>query len=316
VILVLFFDIGHVYGSLYRSYFNLEEFKKRRSLYILVPIFATLIGATLVWFDPTVRTLLVLLAWIAVWHFIRQQVGFTLLYGSRDQYISKAEAHVSRRFDILIIWSVTGFPLLYWWTRQSSMNFSWFVENEFPHLPPEIFPSLWNIFWIIITLYCCYQLFVNIFLKKWVNPWKYWYILGTAFIWFNGIVWHNSPLIFGLGNVMLHGLNYYGIVYLSTKNKSDNKDYPTWKWMKYLIGKGFLTMSVILFAFAYVEEFFWNELVWKEHVWLYGSFLSHYVEHVPAFTFAIMVGFLAMPQLTHYILDGFIWKKDSGTGIR
>jgi len=146
VILVLFLDVGHVYGSLYRSYFNLEEFSKRKILYIFVPIATVFLAAVLVWYDPTVRTLLVLLAWIAAWHFIRQQVGFALLYGSRDQSHSKDEARVSRGFDKVIVWSVTGFPLLYWMTRQSTMNFSWFIENEFPNLPPEIFPSLWNIF--------------------------------------------------------------------------------------------------------------------------------------------------------------------------
>ncbi len=308
--------MGHVYGSLYRSYFNFEEFSKRKRLYIFTPIATIFIGTALVWFDPTVRTLLILTAWIAVWHFVRQQVGFALLYGSRDQPHSKAESRVSRWFDKAIVWSVTGFPLLYWWTRQSSMNFSWFIENEFPELPPELFPGLWNVFWIIVTVYVCYQLFGNVFLKKRVNPLKYLYILGTAFIWFNGIVWHDSLLVFGLGNVLLHGLNYHGIVFLSTKNKMATDGYPTWKWMKILIGKGFLAMSAVLFAFAYAEEFLWNELVWKEHAWLYGSFLTPWADRLPALAFAVIVGFLTMPQLTHYILDGFVWKKDADTGIK
>ncbi len=157
---------------------------------------------------------------------------------------------------------------------------------------------------------------LHIFLKKRVNPLKYCYILGTAFIWFNGIVWHNSLLVFGLGNIMLHGLNYHGIVYLSTRNKLSQKMYPTWNWMKNLFSKGFLPMISILLILAYVEEFFWNELVWKEHVWLYGNFLYEFAERLPTFVFALMVGILTMPQFTHYILDGFVWKKDSDTGIK
>ncbi|UCJ07051.1 hypothetical protein KTO58_25850 [Chitinophaga pendula] len=30
---------------------------------------------------------------------------------------------------------------------------------------------------------------------------------------------------------------------------------------------------------------------------------------------AVVVPLLALPQLTHYILDGFIWKKRDGVGV-
>ena len=100
------------------------------------------------------------------------------------------------------------------------------------------------------------------------------------------------------------------------KNKIAAGEYPTWKWMKLLASKGFLALSALLLIFAYIEEFFWNELIWKEHTWLYGSFFSTWSDQLPTIGFAVIVGLLTMPQLTHYILDGFVWKKDTHTGIR
>jgi hypothetical protein len=57
-----------------------------------------------------------------------------------------------------------------------------------------------------------------------------------------------------------------------------------------------------LFSIAFSEEFFWEVLVWKEHV----SFLDF---EISSFLTMIIVPLLAMPQLTHYLLDGFIWKR-------
>ena len=53
-----------------------------------------------------------------------------------------------------------------------------------------------------------------------------------------------------------------------------------------------------LFSIAFSEEFFWEILVWKEHV----SFLDF---EISSFLMMIIVPLLAMPQLTHYLLDGF-----------
>src|SRR5580704_14465822 len=79
ILLVLGIDVAHVYSSLFRTYFDKEEFKRRRTLYLVVPTICwlggiaiyALFGATLFWSG---------IAYFAIYHFVRQQYGFLMLY--------------------------------------------------------------------------------------------------------------------------------------------------------------------------------------------------------------------------------------------
>jgi hypothetical protein len=57
----------------------------------------------------------------------------------------------------------------------------------------------------------------------------------------------------------------------------------------------------ILLLIAFSEEYLWEILVWKEQFSLdLGSFSNWQFLVVPLLT---------VPQFTHYLLDGFIWKS-------
>ena len=60
-----------------------------------------------------------------------------------------------------------------------------------------------------------------------------------------------------------------------------------------------------LWAFAYVEELFWNRGVWHERNWMFGANWDWTAWKV------YLVPLLAVPQLTHYVLDGFIWRRNA-----
>jgi hypothetical protein len=61
----------------------------------------------------------------------------------------------------------------------------------------------------------------------------------------------------------------------------------------------------LLWALAYVEEMFWDRGVWQDRSWFFGE--SWEVGSLKL----ILVPLLAMPQITHYVLDGFVWKRRS-----
>ena len=137
----------------------------------------------------------------------------------------------------------------------------------------------------------------------------------TFFIWFNGIVWHNSLLIFAFGNILLHGLNYLGIVYLSTKQKTEKGEYESANWIKKVIGWGFGSFYLVLFLFALIEEYLWDQLFRLEQGELWGSSLHNFANNLPDFWYAIIIGILIVPQLTHYFLDGYVWRREFKSGI-
>ena len=61
----------------------------------------------------------------------------------------------------------------------------------------------------------------------------------------------------------------------------------------------------VVWLLAYAEELLWDRAVWQSRGWLFG----------PAWTALgwhnLIVPLLAVPQVTHYVLDGFIWKRQS-----
>ena len=60
-----------------------------------------------------------------------------------------------------------------------------------------------------------------------------------------------------------------------------------------------------LFWLAYFEELLWDCGIWHDRSWLFGPTWD--VAGLDVF----LVPLLAVPQITHYILDGFIWRRKS-----
>jgi hypothetical protein len=63
----------------------------------------------------------------------------------------------------------------------------------------------------------------------------------------------------------------------------------------------------MLILFAFVEEGLWDGLVWREHLRLFPMFAWLPQINGDA-VLAIVVPLLTLPQLTHYIIDGVIWR--------
>ncbi len=82
---VIVFDVAHVYGSLYRSYFNLTEFRAHKKLYVITPIITWIVGTLFVFYDRSGETLIYFVGFLAVYHFIKQQLGFVMIYASKEE---------------------------------------------------------------------------------------------------------------------------------------------------------------------------------------------------------------------------------------
>jgi hypothetical protein len=67
---------------------------------------------------------------------------------------------------------------------------------------------------------------------------------------------------------------------------------------------------ISLVVFAYLEEGLWDGLIWREHASIFGAFtLLPKIQNCQVLS--LLVPLLALPQSTHYVLDGFIWKVKS-----
>jgi hypothetical protein len=301
VIFVLFIDVAHVYSTLYRTYFNKEEFESRRDLYMMVPMFAFVAAIMLhtvsaFWFWRV-------LAYLAVFHFVRQQYGFMMLYRR-----SESRHTWARHLDRVVIYLATLYPIAFWHTHLPR-QFHWFVDGDFFHIPwIGLSQAMWVAYLATLIGYVCKELYVFAVEGKFNVP-KNLVLWGTAVSWYVGIVLLDGDLAFTVTNVVTHGIPYVALVWAYTANaRRQNKVWPSAVFGKVSsLGLQAAFFYGLLLGLAYVEEGFWDAFVWREHGLVFPAFQS-----LPLLTDEVLksaaVALLILPQLTHYILDGFIWR--------
>ncbi len=304
LILIVGVDVTHVYSTLFRTYFDKDELQQRQTLYLLTPLLAWVAGCVLYSFGSMVfwRAL----AYLAVFHFVRQQYGFMMLYGRKDD-------NKFKWLDKLTIYASTLYPLIYWHCHQR--HFEWFIEGDFFKLNnPELGQQIGDYAALI------YLAILAIYLYKEILIWRYsrhfnWprnlILVGTALSWYVGIVQFNNDLAFSAINVISHGVPYLALIWIYGRNQSELPGIKT-RYQFYWIANAFKPGWVMfylgaLLLWAYVEENLWDGLIWREHaeVLLFSQALPAIQSEQ---TLIWLVPLLAMPQITHYLLDAFIWK--------
>jgi hypothetical protein len=289
---VLLIDVAHVYATAFRVYFDPVELKRRLWLYTLVPIMGYVIGVAL--YSEGDMIFWRALAYLAVFHFVRQQYGWVALYRAR----LGEKDRLGYWLDTAAIYLATIYPLLYWHAHLPR-QFWWFLKNDFAALPLLAADILQPFYWLVLGLYMLRVLF-RWFFKGEINPGKDIVVVTTAICWYVGIVAFNSDYAFTVTNVVIHGVPYLVLVYWYTRKQRDLAPTP----LKAL-ARGPVTFLLTLWILAYVEEMFWDRSLWHERSWLFGA-----VWHTEGLK-VWLVPLLAVPQLTHYVLDGFIWRRKS-----
>ncbi|SIS98512.1 hypothetical protein SAMN05421786_103607 [Chryseobacterium ureilyticum] len=294
LLLIVFVDVAHVYSTLFKTYFVKGEVQKRKLLYFGIPVISWVLGIALFQFGSL--TFWSVLALIAVFHFIRQQYGFMRIYARFEPN------NGSKRIDEVAVYAATIYPMLYWF--KTPRAFTWFVDNEFEwfkNLPDYV--SFITVLYVIILTAWITKTIVEAFKTKSLNIPKTALISGTFLSWYFGIVYFNNDLLFTFLNVVSHGIPYIALVYISEIEQKGNHQLNWMKIFKSFSGI-FLFVGIIL-CFALLEEFLWETLVWNEHFSLDLTVSEHLLP--------FLVPLLVVPQLTHYLLDGFIWRKPKST---
>lgn len=288
--LIVFVDVAHVYATLFKTYFVSSEFQKRKKLLIGLPIICFLIGVLL--FSFGAAFFWSVLAYVAVFHFIRQQYGLMRLYSRNEPREKK-----SRSFDSLVIYTVTGYPMLYWFLSPPR-NFNWFMPQEFFSYQNSTLLQFFEMMYYLILLMYVFRTIDIAIQQRYFNIPKHTIIIGTGLSWYFGIVYFNNDLIFTALNVISHGIPYMALVYLKEVEKGKETSGIVYGLKRY---KKVLVYIGVLLGIALAEEYLWEITVWQEH-------FSVVTADFTAWHF-LLVPLLVVPQFTHYILDGFIWKS-------
>ncbi|MEP1094827.1 MAG: hypothetical protein ABJG78_06930 [Cyclobacteriaceae bacterium] len=305
VTVVIGIDVSHVWSSIHRTYFDKEEFGNHRRLFIVAPIlsFVLSFGIAAISVDLFWRAL----AYVAVYHFVKQQFGFMRIYKAK-----KGDFRPKRISDNFIIYLSMLYPILYWHLNPDR-EFAWFVQGDF--LLVELGASsvaivslVGNLLYVgLLLLWLVEEIVQNFKMNVGLPVGKILWVMTTAGNWFLGIVWFNSDLVFTITNVVAHGLPYLAlIIFYQTKKRNVQASNFS---MKRNLRIGLVIISSV-FLFAMVEEYLWDMMVYRENEDFFSSILSYPLELGSTFWQLMAIGLLAVPQVTHYILDGFIWKNN------
>lgn len=300
IILILLIDVAHVYSTLYRTYFDKDMLQNSKTILYAIPLISLLIGVLVynlssLWFWR-------IMAYLAVFHFIRQQYGFMRLYSRKEQNTT-----LILWLDKLIIYYATIYPIIFWHFKPDR-NFNWFIEGDFITINSEIIIHCCTIlYYFILSVFIAVYTYLFVF-KKTFNVPKLLVIAGTIVSWYFGIVYYNGDITFTLLNVVSHGIPYMALVwiYANTKHKKQPQLSTTIN-KKVFSRYGIIFFILIIFLLAYLEEGLWDGLVWNEHKRIFHLF-SQQLIHPSHHLLSFIVPLLALPQITHYIIDGFIWK--------
>jgi hypothetical protein len=296
---VLLIDVAHVWSTSFRVYLDKAELKRRPWLYSLVPVLGLAIGVAL--YSEGELVFWRVLAYLAVFHFIRQQYGWVALYrvraGERDA--------LGRWIDMVAIYAATLYPLIYWHTHLPR-RFWWFLANDFTQIPSVIARVAAPIYWLALFVYAVKSLY-GWLVKRQGVPGKDIVVVTTALCWYIGIVGFNSDYAFTVTNIVIHGVPYFALIYWYSRARMKQTG---GRGVYRIFAHGPAVFLVTLWAIAYIEEMFWDRGVWQDRSWLFGSPWD--VAHLKI----ILVPLLALPQLVHYVLDGFIWRRKNNPDFR
>ncbi len=288
VVLVLGIDVAHVWSTLFRVYLDGDELRRRPLLYTSAPLLAWALGVAA--YASSSGLFWRLFAYTAAWHFVKQQVGWMVLYGRRS---GSSENRI--RLDQAAIYAATLGPVV-WWHANLPRPFWWFVEGDFlGGLPQWVGTVALAAHFAVLAAWLVAQ-------RKDFHSGKAMLLAATWVAWFGGIVLARSDFAFTVMNVVLHGVPYFALLYQYARGRHAEGGYGR---LGLLVRAGLPGFLLFLIGLAFLEELLWDRFVWHEHGALFGAGAID----LPEGLLVLLVPLLALPQATHYLLDGFIWKS-------
>ncbi|MEO8027498.1 MAG: hypothetical protein ABI823_13545 [Bryobacteraceae bacterium] len=295
LLLIVGVDVAHVYSTLYRTYFDPEERARYSTLLYMIPALCWVGGVLL--YSAGSMVFWRVLAYVAAYHFVRQQYGFLRLYSRKD-----ALPAWKRRLDGAAIYAATLYPLIYWHTHDRV--FAWFVAGDFLRLSlPGLEQTARLIYIALLAAYVISEAVV----RRGNLP-KNLILAGTVVSWYTGIVVFNGDLAFTVTNVVAHGIPYMALVWMYERRQTASAAPPKRAYLqRWFVPAMIPAFLGLLIGFAYIEEALWDVLVWRQHTQFFA-----WLAFLPGISndmlLALLVPLLALPQATHYVLDGFIWR--------
>lgn len=281
-------DVAHVWGNLVLVYFDPIERRRRPLLYLGMPVAALAIGVALA--SEGQMTFWRALAALAVIHFVRQQVGWVKLFRGKG----REGGGWARVIDEGAVYAATLGPIA-WWHANLPRPFWWLAEGDFfVALPGVVGDVALVVEAVVLVVYV-----TKAIVERSRNVMKHVVVATTALMWWLGIVVFASDYVFTVTNVLIHGVPYAILIVVTARRRA-----AAGASLALPLRYGALAIVGTLIALALAEELLWDRLVWGERGWLFPMGVVD-----TAGWEMVLVPLLAWPQITHYLLDAFLWRR-------
>jgi hypothetical protein len=295
VVLVVGVDVSHVYSTVFRTYFDRREFLRQPGLYRITPLIGWVGGVLLYSLEPMFfwRAL----AYLAVFHFVRQQYGFMMMYSCKTR-----TGHIA--LDKLAIYAATLYPLLYWHCHDRS--FHWFIAEDFYQFgAPSVSAVGFVVYCLSMVSYCVAEI-RSLVVTKTINVPKSLLLIATAATWWVGIISFDNDIAFTATNVIAHGIPYLALIWIYKRKEEALSGARSLFFSLFGVPLYVLVLSIV----AFFEEAIWDSVLWREHGELFSFFWTQ--TRVPDVALSLVVPLLMLPQFLHYVYDAFIWRFRDG----
>ncbi len=299
LVVYVLLDVPHVFATLFPTYLDAEYRRDHRAVLVATPLGIFAVAGAL-WLAGQELLLFALVVYLNLFHIARQQHLFL-------EFTQRHEAErATRVWDHLLLGSVLGYAYLWWHThlpRAYGLQEPAVMIEGIPAWTSEVtLPVVWGIFalWLVRELRR---------VRGGRPPnWARYLVIGASWVtyWTAGMLF-NSEMAFFAVAIFMHSGTYLFLVHQWGRGRFAAR--PERLAALFRGWRGALAFAALLVAIAYLGEALADAFVRHGHDELFP--LGH-LAAPPAV--AVAVGaLLFVPQVTHYVMDLFLWKQDRRT---
>lgn len=270
-------DTPHALATLFRVYADKQEFRRLRTLYLLLPIATWILLFAAAWANNGL--LFRAVSYLNIFHFIRQQYGWMRLTRHKAGESDKQEAFL----DAIAIYAATLVPVLWWHATPTEEG--WLYPGDLVFfLPPVAATLTHSIFLGVSLVYLSWQ-FQKLLKGEAINHAKLLVWGSTVLAWYGGIVWNLARERSFLLD-FLHALPYLVLVFHFGKKRASPFRHPI-----------LFQSSLILFALG---------------IWFLGAREG---DPAPGLTTALVSATVLLFPVLHYLMDTWLWRTSKKTEV-
>lgn len=277
----LLVDGSHVYSTLFITYFDKEAFQESKTKLILTPVLLLAINCLLFYIKPLYFYRF--LANLAMFHFIRQEFGWMKIASRLDDQLPDWIARVDRYCSYVM----TVAPMALIMTR---IDRTWYAKGDLFMIPEWLGNGIFMLLLPAVTIFLGVNIY-HTYKTKTFNTAKLLVFINTMVSWYIAKIAGIHPTVAMFIIFMAHGIPYLFIAF-KAERVSDKvpflKKMGAWKYL-----------AMYLFCVG---------------IWLVAAQLHHNKVFRPFktpgnFTGYFIIALAWTPAMSHFVIDGFIWKR-------